>query len=228
MATYVAGQSLLTPLFAGHKISADQIAQCLVTATYQKIARAGQAAIALTDKERLESIFSTAYSLCAPPSRRRMLLAEETVQGSNDSSSSDESAGAAAAATAQQQPAAEAAAASSVPADADGGIPNPIYAPVFENGNAVDAADADTQEQDEQQEAKGEADNNLDAVPSPDGDVPKKKKAAAASKQAAAAPSARAAAGIGAGGKTDPEVQDLFAAAARVSCFLRLSVCLYV
>lgn len=51
-----------------------QIAQCIVAATYQRIAKAGNAIATLTEQEGLAAIYRAAYTRCAPPARRRALL----------------------------------------------------------------------------------------------------------------------------------------------------------
>lgn len=51
-----------------------QIAQCIVAATYQRIAKTGNAIATLTEQEGLAAIYRAAYARCAPPARRRALL----------------------------------------------------------------------------------------------------------------------------------------------------------
>jgi hypothetical protein len=78
MATYMTGHSMLTALFTG-KVSSDQIAQCIVAATYNKISKAGNAIATLTEQEGLTSIYKAAHARCAPPARRRALLSAGTL-----------------------------------------------------------------------------------------------------------------------------------------------------
>lgn len=73
MATYMTGHKILTGLF-GRRVSSDQIAQCVVAATYKTIAGTRNAIATLTDKSSIVSIYKSAYLHCAPPSRRRSLL----------------------------------------------------------------------------------------------------------------------------------------------------------
>jgi hypothetical protein len=80
MSTYMIGHSLLSALFGG-KASSDQIAQCIVAATYKRITRDGHATITLTEQASIVSIYKAAFAQCAPPSRRRALLSVTEAQG---------------------------------------------------------------------------------------------------------------------------------------------------
>jgi hypothetical protein len=82
MATLTNGHSLLTGLYgsssasaSSSRVSSDQIAACLLTATYQKISEHGNAVTTLTDKASLRAIYKAAFAACTPASRRRALLA---------------------------------------------------------------------------------------------------------------------------------------------------------
>lgn len=59
-----------------------QIATCIVAATYQRIAKAGNAIATLTEQEGLAAIYRAAYARCAPPARRRALLSAGEEGGS--------------------------------------------------------------------------------------------------------------------------------------------------
>jgi hypothetical protein len=81
---------MLSALFGG-KASSDQIAQCIVAATYKRITGDGHAIVTLTEQASIAAIFKAAFAQCAPPSRRRALLSvtdavatQEEIAGSSN------------------------------------------------------------------------------------------------------------------------------------------------
>lgn len=211
MATYTAGHAMLTALFAG-KASSDQIAQCIVAATYKKIAQHGNAITTLTDKVAIAAIYKAAYTQCAPPSRRRALLSAEPAKFPSSNPADDAYAGIAAAFKAAN------------PDSSNSSLTDDIWEQLAtamaaaENTTALEDAGADAMP------AASQAAVGIAVVPA----APKAERKTASEASvgvAAISPSGvdaavdgpAAAAAAAAAPKSANEVDDLFAAAARVS-----------
>jgi len=202
MATYMTGHKILTGLF-GRRVSSDQIAQCVVAATYKTIAGTRNAIATLTDKTSIVSIYKSAYLHCAPPARRRSLL-----QASPQGFAQDVFTGIAEAYKASNHTRSK----ESREEDANE-LWEQLASALDASRKAGAAAAAPEQQQQQQKQTGNASDESMFSIAAAPGGAATSAAAAAADSKPASKPASRQPA-------VDAEVADLFAAAARVSAAL--------